>query len=342
MRHWKLVLNTALVFLTTTLSSPAAPQKTAKAKGTTIVAALPAVIWRDPGPPSTLNLLYGAGGNEHAPDPNGQYTFLKEDMHGTSPKFDVKDEHGVRWRVKLGQEPQSETAATRLLWAAGYFIDEDYYLPEIKVAGLPKLRRGQQFVTPDGTVQRARLKRRTKEIKKLGHWDWFDNPFLGTRELNGLRIMMSLLDNWDLKTSNNSIYEVGGERRFLVSDVGATFGKTGGRATRSKSVPHDYVESKFIDKVRPDSVDFVMHSRPFFLTAVNVPGYRERARMEKVTKQIPRADAVWLGSRLAQLSDEQIRDCFRAGGYTPQEIDALARAVEKRIAELNALGSALP
>jgi hypothetical protein len=342
MARKRIVTNIALVLLIGTLSSPAASQKTANEEKKTKVAALPAVIWRDPGPPSTLNLLYGAGGKEHAPDPNGQYTFLKEDMNGTSPKFDVKDDHGVRWRVKLGQEPQSETAATRLLWAAGYFVDEDYFLPEIKVAGLPKLQRGQEFVTAEGTVRRARLERREKEIKKLGNWDWFDNPFLGTRELNGLRVMMSLLNNWDLKTINNSVYEIDGEGRYLVSDVGATFGKTGGRATRSKGAVKDYVDSKFIDKVRPESVDFILHSRPLFLTAVNVPGYRERARMEKITKQIPRADAVWLGRKLAQLSDEQIRDCFRAGGYTPEEVDGLAKVVEKRIAELNALGSVAP
>ena len=338
----RVVLNIALVLLIATLSSPVAAQKKAneekKAKG----AALPAVLWRDPGPPSTLNLFYGAGGKEHAPDPNGQYTFIKEDMNGTSPKFDVTDEHGVRWRVKLGQEPQSETAATRLLWAAGYFVDEDYFLPEIKVAGLPQLNRGQEFVTAASMVRRARLERHVKEVKKLGNWDWFDNPFVGTRELNGLRVMMSLLNNWDLKAINNSVYEIEGERRYLASDVGATFGKTGGRATRSKSVVQDYAASKFIDKVRPESVDFVMHSRPFFLTAVNVPGYRERSGMEKITKQIPRADAVWLGKRLAQFSDEQIRDCFRAGGYTPQEVDVLAKAVAKRIAELNALESARP
>ena len=342
MARKRIVFNIALVFLIGTLSSPVAAQKTAGEEKKAKAAALPAVIWRDPGPPSTLNLLYGAGGKEHAPDPNGQYTFLKEDMQGTSPKFDVKDDHGVRWRVKLGQEPQSETAATRLLWAAGYFVDEDYFVSEIKVAGLPKLQRGQEFVTAGGTVRRARLERRAREIKKLGNWDWFDNPFVETRELNGLRVMMSLLNNWDLKKINNSIYEVDGEERYLVSDVGATFGKTGGRAARSKSVVHDYIASKFIDKVRPDSVDFVMNSRPFFLTAVNVPGYRDRARMERITKQISRADAVWLGKRLAQFSDEQIRDCFRAGGYTPQEVDELAKAVENRIAQLNALGAALP
>ena len=32
---------------------------------------------------------------------------------------------------------------------------------------------------------------------------------------------------WDLKQVNNSVYSVDGERRYVVSDVGATFGKTG-------------------------------------------------------------------------------------------------------------------
>ena len=89
---------------------------------------LSAVVWRDPGDVSTLNLLYGAGGKEHAPDPNGKFTFVKEDLDGSSPKFSVQDEKGVQWKVKLGEETQSETAATRMLWAAGYFVDEDYYL----------------------------------------------------------------------------------------------------------------------------------------------------------------------------------------------------------------------
>ena len=106
------------------------PEKNNKAKTDAI---LPAVIWRDPGDMASLNLLYGAGGKEAAPNPNGHFAFVKEDMQATSPKFDVKDDQGVQWRVKLGQEPQSETAATRFLWAAGYFVDEDFYLPELKV-----------------------------------------------------------------------------------------------------------------------------------------------------------------------------------------------------------------
>ena len=297
----------------------------------------PAVLWRQPGDISTLNLVYGAGGSEHAPDPNGTYTFDKEDMEGTSPKFDVKDGQGVKWRIKLGQEPQAETAATRLLWAAGYFVDEDYYLPEIKVEGLPTLHRGQSFVSEGGIVHRVRLERKNKEIKKIGNWDWFKNPFVGTRELNGLRVLMALLNNWDLKTINNAIYLVDGEQRYLVSDPGTAFGKTGNSISRSKSDLKGYEESKFIEKETPVEVDFVMHSRPFLPTIVNLPNYQKRSKMEDVTKHIPRADAKWLGHLLGQLSEEQIRDCFRAAGYTPDEVKGYSQEVEKRIAELKAL-----
>jgi len=330
-------LNAVLILFVLTIPIQAMAQKQAKQKEKQNASQLPAVIWRDPGDISTLNLIYGAGGSEHAPDPNGTYTFDKEIMHGTSPKFDVKDAQGVKWRVKLGQEVQAETAATRLLWAAGYFVDEDYYLPQIKVEGLPKLHRGREFVTDDGIVRRVRLERKEKEIKKIGNWDWFKNPFVGTKELHGLRVMMSLLNNWDLKDINNSIYAVGGERRYLVSDVGATFGKTGNSLGRSKGDLKEYEDSKFIEKDTPAEVDFTLHSRPFVLTAINVPNYEKRTKMENVTKHIPPADAKWLGQLLGRLSKEQIRDCFRAAGYSPEEIEGYSQEVEKRIAALNAL-----
>ncbi len=319
------------------LSSAIAAQKPAKKDDKAKQDNLPAIVWRDPGDVSTLDLFYGVGGKEHAPDPNGKFTFVKEDMNGTSPKFDVEDENGVEWKVKLGEEPQSETAATRLLWAAGYFVDEDYYVADLKVEGLPKLHRGEKMVSADGTIHHARLERHIKNTKKLGNWDWFHNQCGPTQEMNGLRVMMAFINNWDLKTINNSVEEADGQRRCVVTDVGATFGKTGNTFARSKSVEKDYVNSDFITKVTPKYVDFVMHSRPFFLSAINIPNERTRSRMEEITKHIPLADARWLGKRLASLSVNQIRDCFRAAGYTPEEIDGYTKAVQNRIAELNAL-----
>ena len=307
-------------------------------KGETVKAAeLNPVLWRDPGDVASLDVIDGAGGKDHAPDPGGVFTFEKEDREGTNPKFDVKDEKGIHWKVKLGKEAQAETAATRLMWVAGYFVDEDYYLPQIKVQGLPRLHRGRQFVSSGGIVRNVRLERKIGKQKKVSNWSWFDSPFAGTRELNGLRVMMSLINNWDLKTINNSVYAVGGTQQYVVSDPGASFGKTGNSVSRSKSDLKDYQKSKFIQKEREEDVDFTMHSRPLFITAINVRNYETRTRMEKVTKHIPRKDAQWLGEVLGRLSEEQVRDCFRAAGYGPSEVEGYTHEVLKRVSELKAL-----
>jgi len=297
----------------------------------------PPVLWTDRGDVRALDLLGGAGGKEH--QPTGRFTFVKEDMDGTAPKFIVSDEQGVRWKAKLGEEVKSETAATRLVWAAGYFTDEDYYLPELRVAKMPKLKRGSQFVS-EGTVHGVRLERYLKGEKKDGNWSWFKNPFTGTKELNGLRIMMALINNWDLKEINNVIYQVRDENpRYVVSDLGATFGETGNPLTRSKSNPEDYSKSEFIQKVTPDHVDFFLSSRPFFLTAIAIPNYITRTKMQEVVKNIPIADAIWLGKLLQPLSDDQIRDVFRAAGYNDKDVEANATVVKQRIMDLTRLDS---
>src|SRR5262249_39037549 len=163
-------------------------------------------LWHDPGEISSLDLAFGSGGKERAPRADAAYTFVKEDLGGTSTKFYVKDQDGVEWLVKVGDEARGETAATRFVWAMGYFTDEDYFVPVLHVAGLIKLHRHSKSIHKDGTITNARLKRSLKDQKKLATWAWADNPFRGSRELNGLRVMMALINNWDLKTVNNKIY----------------------------------------------------------------------------------------------------------------------------------------
>ena len=117
---------------------------------------------------ASLNLLYGAGGKDACAGPE-RHVHLRQGRHeGTSPKFDVEDEQGVQWKVKLGQEPQSETAATRFLWAAGYFVDEDYYLAEIKVHGYAEVAPWRGICLGRRHGPPARLERKLKEVKKLG------------------------------------------------------------------------------------------------------------------------------------------------------------------------------
>ena len=293
-------------------------------------------LWRDRGDLSSLNLFYGPGSAEL--QPVGPFKFVKESMDGASPKFIVEDPQGVQWIAKMGDEAQSETAASRLVWAAGYFTDEDYYLPELRVEGMRKLVRGKEFVIADGVVRGVRLEPMRDGRTRISKWTWSDNPFEGTRELNGLRVMMAIINNWDLKSSNNSVYkEKDGTLQYSVADLGASFGKTGGPGSRTKSRLEDYAESKFIDVVDADEVDLKIKSRPFFLFVVDPYHYHKLTSREKVARDIPRADAKWLGDMLGRLSIEQIRDCFRAAGYSIAEVEGFANVVAMRIAALQQL-----
>jgi len=297
-----------------------------------------AVLWRDRGDLAALNLLDGPGGKTRAPGTD--FKFIGELKSGTAPKFEVEDENGAKWKVKLGPETKAETAATRLVWAAGYFTGEDYYRPQIRVQGMKPLSRGQKYVSDGGLVRGARLERQGGG-KKLKNWSWYETRFDGTREFNGLRVMMALINNWDLKEINNGVYDEGGaDGRYEVSDLGASLGRTGSSFSRSKGVMKDYVQTTFVKKVTPDSVDFVMHSRPFFLLYIFSHDYYDlRTRMESVTRHIPIADARWLGNLLGQLSTAQICDCFRAAGFSPAEVEGYTRVVMQRIDALKKLVS---
>lgn len=100
-------------------------------------------------------------------------------------------------QTRAGGSPGSCRA--RFLWAADYFTQEDYFLADLQVQGLPgHLHRGQNLVGPDGTLHNVRLKRSEKRESKLGTWQWGSNPIGGTREFNGLRVLMALMNNWDL------------------------------------------------------------------------------------------------------------------------------------------------
>ena len=211
---------------------------------------------------------------------------------------------------------------------------------------MPHLKRGNHLVSADGTVHDVRLKRYLKGEKKIGTWEWAQNPFLGSRELNGLKVLMAVINGWDLKDVNNAIYlekhadgSEGAEQVYMVSDLGASFGTTGlGRTHEiSKGNLKSYGNSKFIKNVTADSVDFYVPSRAALIDMANPKEYSRRLSLEWIGKNIPRDHAKWMGQLLAQLTPEQIRDAFRAGGYSPEQVEEFASIVLGRIAELKEL-----
>ena len=279
------------------------------------------VLWREPSDIGSRDLLLGPGGAAMKPDLS-RITFIKEEKGGYSKKYRVKDGQGRVWVAKLGKEAQSETAAVRLVWAVGYVSEINYLVPSLTIEG-------------KGTFENVRLEARPEEIERHDEWRWTTNPFAGKRELQGLKVLMALMENWDLKDSNNGVLEVrnGGrtELHYIVSDLGTTFGKTGGQKSPmafirkikgSRNEPGDFVEDQFVDGVEGN------------LVRLDYDG-----KNSDLMRNITIADARWIGGLLARLSDQQIQDAFRAANYSAEEVRMLSSAVRKRINELNNLQS---
>jgi hypothetical protein len=301
-----------------------------------------AALWHDPGNIAGKNLFFGPAGEDGQPKP--PFTFVDEDMHDSNPKFDVRDANGREWRVKLGAEAKPEVVASRLLWAVGYYANDDYVLHEATVQNL-QIKRGAKDVHNGDQVIDVRFARKPDDDKKLGTWEWKKNPFLGTREFNGLRVMMAVLNSWDLKDENNAVYrnKKTGQAVFLVSDIGATFGSNQLHAKNvdDKGNVGQYVQSKFIVNQNGTAVDFGTPAPPTGLMMESggllAPIYFKRAGYDWIGKDIPRQDARWIGSLLGQLSHQQLVDAFTAGNFTPEQVDEYVAVVEQRIAQLKSL-----
>ncbi|HEX8492143.1 MAG TPA: hypothetical protein VF658_04825 [Pyrinomonadaceae bacterium] len=316
-----LVLSLILLLI---FSSTVFPQDKGKKKKKVEPRGTP-VLWKNPVNLEARNLFLGPGGAEMKPD-TSDVTFIKEDKGGYSPKFRVRDGGGREWVAKLGKEAQSETAAVRLLWAVGYPTEINYLVPCVHIKNAPRPRKKVERCEGQGFAN-VRFEARPEAVKRTGEWKWKRNPFVGTRQLHGLIVMMGLFNNWDIKDSNNVILYVpnegrGGESRYAISDLGATFGKTGNvpffwRITRSRNKPNDYAKARFIDKVKGNRVAFRY-------------GGKNRGLFKNITVE----QAKWIGNLLSRLSERQIADAFRAANYSSAEVRTLTAAVRRRIDEL--------
>ncbi len=336
-------------------AAPVANAKNAKGRNESSAA----VLWQNPGDIRARNLFWGVGGEKHRP--HLPVEFISDAKHGSSPKFDVRDADSNKWTAKIGLEAKPETAASRLLWAIGYAANENYFFDDLQVANMPMtIRKGRGLLGRDGDVLNVRLQRHDSGEKKVGDWSWQRNPFYGTREFNGLRVMMGLIANWDLKDDNNAIFEHKKSEKddtrndsardksgpaelklYEVSDVGTAFGTPGKRYTdgQSKGNLAAFRGTALIAHVHKDYIDLNFPKRPPLesLFEFDWAFFFHQVSIGWIGKHIPRSDAKWVGSLLAQLSPDQIRDAFRAAGYSPEETQAYTDAVLARIKELNAL-----
>jgi len=270
-----------------------------------------AVLWTDPTDIASRNLLLGAGGEEMKPDLS-RIVFVADKPGGYSKKYRVKDGAGNEWVAKIGKEAQTDTAANRIVWALGYETEIAYLIPKLKIEG-------------KGEFENVRLEARPKDVKRTGTWSWESNKFRNTNEFNGLKIMMLMINNWDMKDDNNQILAskkqpTGGPMRYIVSDLGGSFGKTGGFFSRTRNDPSDYAKAVFIEKVTGNQIDF-----------------KYDGKNQKLFAGLTKENAKWLSDLLSRLSDEQLKDAFRSANYSSTEVDQLAMAFRARA---NALADA--
>ncbi len=278
-------------------------------------------LWVEPRDLESRDLFHGAGGPALAPDPSTRFELVTVDDSGFSPGYEIRDPQGTAWNVKLGIEAQPEIVASRVLWALGYHQPPTYLLRSWELTG-----------TGGGPQTIARFRREPANEKVVSDWSWYENPFAATRPFKGLVVANLLLNNWDLKTSNNKIYDLtdrANERRrvYVVRDLGASLGKTTFPKflawTPLRRMPQgsrndlgDFEEQGFIRGVEGERVKFEYNgANARLVNALTVD------------------DVVWTCRLLARVSDDQWNDAFRAAAYPEAERGRFIRKLKAKISE---------
>lgn len=265
-------------------------------------------LWVDPGR-EPRDLFWGIGGQKYAPKPDAVYKMKERDTTGFSTKYEVEDPDGVEWSAKLGPEAQTEVVLSRILWGLGYHQQPIYYLPS-------------WTIERDGTKSKeseARFRPKVKEFERLDeYWWWQQNPFVGTRELNGLLVALLMFNSTDLKNDNNSLYKFkepveGAKTWFVVRDLGAALGETG-KMYPNRNCLECFEQHGFITAVRDGHVEFDYVGRH-----------------EELLSMIRPADVRWAAERLQTLTDKQWHDAFRAANYAEGDADRFIRKLKEKI-----------
>jgi hypothetical protein len=239
--------------------------------------------------------------------------------------------------VKWGQEVRCETFAVRVASSCGYFAEETHFVAAGTITGATTLQRARECIDErDGTFHDARFELDDPAVTKMFEehsWAWDDNPFVGTQELNGLKVVVMLLSNWDTKDrrdvargSNTAIFEHvlpdrHREARYLLTDWGGSMGRWGTNiVTRGRWDPEGFEAQtpQFVSDVQDERVSF---------------GYTGQ-RTADIAGNIPVAHARWFQRYAGRLTQRQLVDGLLASGATDDEAIRFARALIDRIRQL--------
>lgn len=207
-----------------------------------------------------------------------------------------------------------------VLWAIGFHQPATYYLEGWTLSGQDA-----------GPQPQGRFRTEPENSHVVGEWSWYDNPFSGTQPFQGLIVAQLILNSWDLKTSNNKIYEtsdseLGARRMYIVRDLGASLGVAkqfslykwlGIRDKQgTKNDLAGFEEQGFIERVDGERIEFAYHG-------IDAP----------LARSVSVANVRWTCELLSKITDQQWDDAFRSGSYTAEERDRYVRKIKAKIAQ---------
>lgn len=291
-------------------------------------------IWREPSSEDLRDLRFGPGGADGVPAP--PFRFVEEHLSGSQPCIAVRDARERLWRVKWGYEARPESFAVRLAWALGYFAEVTHFVAEGVVEDVKDLGRARSCLSADGRFTDARFELEDRGVRMLfdeHSWSWDDNPFMGTPQLSGLKIVNMLVSNWDTKDrrdvsrgSNTAIFEHRASRwsreaRYLITDWGGAMGRWG---------------TNVISRGRWDVEGFEAQT-PQFVTTVS-DGWVNFGYVGQRTSELVRGITVehvrWFYGYARHLTIPALREGLLACGATEEEAERFARALIDRITQL--------
>lgn len=294
-----------------------------------------AVLWQRR--PHGVSLVHGPGGPEGMPKP--PFRWLKEEPDGAVPSVWVSDARSRTWIVQWSREAPAHLFASRLAWSVGYQALPAYFVRQGRILDAKAVGRAWQHIGNDGYFQDAHFTLMDPAVGHVrGGWRWDENPFLhtseGRRQLNGLKILMLLLSNWDAKDARDgqqgktAVYVTGRDakalHRYAVDDWGAALGGWGRFFSRNRWDCGEFAEQDD-DLVRGLSAEGVVEW-----------GFSGR-HSEDLRRGIRPDDVRWLLGLLGRTSDREWAAGLRASGATPEEAKCFALSLQRRIRALAAL-----
>ncbi len=293
------------------------------------------LLWQDPGRIEDLDFAGSVDLPLHPPQ--SPFTFLREDLSGTQTSIFVRDAAGVPWNLKFDFETKTEAFCWRAVRACGYFAEPSFYVAEGRIEKLKPLKRPTGALRADGAFSGARFQYRDPNWKFLRgrNWRWDFPPLAGTRELSGLKILITLFsnrDNGDARVgrrggSNTGAFELreGRNKRlvYAFTNWGSGMGRWGPASGQNGWRCEDYAEQtpEFVKRVERGMVVFGWGG------AIEA-GFRDN---------IPPAHVAWLMQYLGRISGEQWRAGLKAGGATGAETECFADALAARLDQLRAV-----